>query len=267
MKGLVIVICGPSQAVKDYIADELMRYLAMFDRVTSYASVYKIREPRTTDGKHVKCIASLDQVDVQQEDRVDDTLFGNQTIIYDKKEIKQKLERGEIVFIATVSPQLAKKVKAEFGKQCYSVFVKAQQVSKDHMLEEDLKRHGVGVGNASVEQLASSKKNIEKRMAFFEQMKPEMIDFVRDKELGADFIFRNIHTLMGGPWNSIIDEMSRREFGALAGVIMQVQSCIQQGRDWSYYSLSDEERTGENLFTLLDVWSDYISRKDDDFII
>ena len=119
---MIVVICGPPQAGKDYITDKLMSYLAMFDRATSYASVYKIREPRTTDGKHVKCIASLDQVDVQQEDRVDDTLFGNQTIIYDKKEIKQKLECGEIVFIATVSPQLAKKVKAEFGKQCYSVF-------------------------------------------------------------------------------------------------------------------------------------------------
>ena len=162
MEGMVVVICGPSQAGKDFIAEELMRYLSVFNKVTSYASVYKIRDPRTTDGKHIKCITSLDEVRIPQEDRIEDTLFGNQTIIYDKEEIKQRIASGEIVFIATVSPQLAKKVKAEFGKQCYSVFVKSQQVSKEHMLEEDLKRHGVSIDNASEEQVASSKKNIEK---------------------------------------------------------------------------------------------------------
>lgn len=261
MKGLVVVICAPSQGGKDFIVSKTMKSLADYDIKTSYATVYKVREPRDNDGEHIKCVGTQKDVPILQENRIEATIYGSQTIVYDKKEIQEKIESGEVVFIATGSPELAKKVKHEFGIQCINVVVKVQQVSESIMIQEDLKRYGKDKTNSTEEELELSTKRVKKRILAYEQMKPEFLDFLADDKLGANHIFKNVYTLIGGSWNETIDNMSKNEFIYLTNKVLQIYSCVNNGIDWENCSISKEERNNTNLFTLQDVWLEYLEGK------
>ena len=262
MKGLVIVICAPSQGGKDFIATKIMDSLSLFDKKSSYATVYKVRETRENDGKHIKCVRCKEDISVAESDRLEATIYGSQTIVYDKKEIGQKLANGEIVFIATGSPELTKKVKSEFGTQCFSVFVQVQQVSEEIMIKEDLKRHG-DPSALIIKEMENSKQRVTKRLKDYELMKPDYVGFVQDEDLGADHVFKNLYTLVGGSWNSEIDNMAEGEFISLTNKILNIYSMINHNLDWkNAYSLSEDERKNtKNLFTLQDVWLEYLDRK------
>ena len=264
MKGLVVVICAPSQRGKDFIATKIMEDLFLFDKKSSYATVYKVRKSRKNDEEHIKCVEHKDEIIIAETDRLEATIYGSQTIVYDKKEIEQKLENGEIVFVATGSPELTKKVKSEFGTQCFSVFVKGQQASEEIMIEEDLKRHGNSSALTAKEK-EDSKRRVAERLKAYELMKPDYVGLVQDENLGSDYIFINLYTLIGGHWNSEIDEMAKDEFRLLTNAILGMHQMINnnQEEDWkNRYSLSKEERQNVgNIFTLQDVWLEYLARK------
>ena len=103
------------------------------------------------------------------------------------------------------------------------------------MLIEDLKRHGVKLpyissekdirqyvlqhGLATAEDIDSAEKRIEKRLYWYEKMKPEYEAFVADKINGADYMFKNWFTLIGGDWSTEINEKSKREFLLITSVL------------------------------------------------
>ena len=281
MKGLVVVICAPSQRGKDFIATKTMEELSLFDKNSSYASCCKTRKKRVTDGEHIICVKSKEEITIPQADRLEATIYGSQTIAYSKKEIRKKLADGEIVFIATGAPELAKKVKSEFGSQCFSVFVKGQQVNEKTMIKEDMKRYGdlsalTDEKKAKLEE--DSKLRIANRLAVYEAMKPDYVDFIKDGKLGADYIFINLYTLIGGYWNREIDEMAKGKFAALTNAILDIHQMINNNQDWgNRYSLSEVERENitnkhnkdnednkgneDILFTLQDVLLEYLDGK------
>ena len=269
MEGLVVVICAPSQRGKDFIATKTMEELSLFDKNSSYASGYKTRKARATDGKHITCVESKKEIPIKKSNRLKATIYGSQTIVYDKEEIRKKLADGEIVFIATGAPKLAKKVKSEFGSQCFSVFVKGQQVNEKTMVKEDLKRHGDLFDLTEEEKselIEASKRRVTKRIAAYEAMKPDYEDFIEDEKLGADYIFINLYTLIGGYWNSEIDEMAKGKFAALTNAILDIHQMINNNQDWGdRYSLSEDERKNiidsDSLFTLQDVLLEYLDGK------
>lgn len=282
MKGLVVVICAPSQGGKDYIVKHTMQDLEhVYDMTTTYATSYKIREPREDDAEHICCVQDARDIPVDESDQITATIFGTQKLVYDKKEIASKIANGEIVFIATASPELAKKVKKEFGRHSVVVFVKRQQVNQEIMLVEDLNRHGkkiprvysesnlpeylVESGYATQEEIDSAQERIKKRMFWYEKMKSEYVEFVADREDGADYIFKNWYTLMGGSWNTTIDEKGRKEFAFLSIFLMQVlKENEQEDSDWrekpNFDWFDDEIRT-KNIFTMVDEWKKYIEDK------
>ena len=261
MKGLVVVICAPPKGGKDYIAGKMMHSLAIYGSHSSYATAYKLREPRKSDGEHIKCVKSRDEVPVPEKNRIEAIIYGTEVLIYDKKEIKKKMDEGEVVFIATASTDLAKKIKAEFRNQCVNVCVKVQQASADKLKAEDYKKYGIDPLTATAEELAASDKRVAKRIEVYDKMKPGMIDLVQDSELGADHIFRNIYTLTGGPGHPELDQLSENEFNWLANKLKDIYSCVNTGRDWKFYSLFEDERKNVDLFTLQDVLMEYMAKQ------
>ena len=282
MKGLVVVICAPSQGGKDFIAKEMMHDLEYFyDAKTSYATSYKIREPREDDAKHIHCVSDESSIPIPIESQISATVYDSQKLFYDKDEIAQKINNGEIVFIATTSPELATNIKQIFNQFAITVFVKRQQVNKGNMLIEDLKRHGIKLPYissdkdirqyvlqhklATAEDVDSAEKRIEKRLYWYEKMKPEYEAFVADKINGADYIFKNWFTLIGGEWNSEINEKSKGEFSSLLTFIINViRENNKTNGDWRHkhsFDWFDEEERTKNLFTMRDEWIKYIEAK------
>ena len=80
MKGLVVVICAPSQRGKDFIATKTMEDLSLFDKKSSYATVYKVRKSRKNDEEHIKCVEHKDEITIAETDRLEATIYGSQTI-------------------------------------------------------------------------------------------------------------------------------------------------------------------------------------------
>ena len=266
MKGLVVVICAPSQGGKDFIAQEVKKRLESFDDMeTSYATSYKIREPRKDDKEYIVCVENESDIPVKKEDQISAVIYGTQKIVYDKKEIDDKINKGKIVFIASASPEIAKKVKAEFGDYSIAVFVKRQQVDSSIMIKEDLKRHGIFFDEASDQDVEESVKRVNKRLLEYESMKTEMEEFVANKESGADYIFKNWHTLIGGKWNDEIDEKAKNEFYSLCNFIWRVRlENAKNGAKWrsnSSFDLFGEEERTKNIFTMQDEWKKYIEEK------
>ena len=280
MKGLVVVICAPSQGGKDFIAKKTMESLEQVDEMkTSYATSYKIREPREDDAEHITCVKDKTEIPVAESDQITATIYGTQQLVYDKKEISDNINNGEIVFITTASPELAQKIKKEFGRHSILVFVKRQQVHADIMLVEDLNRHGKKIppiyydkpdsivedGFATEEEIKQAQKRVEKRLFWYEKMKPEYEDFVADRENGADYIFKNWYTLMGGSWNTTIDEKSRTEFSSLCIFIMRVnRENEREDSNWREnprFDWFDEEIRTKNIFTMQDEWIQYLVDK------
>lgn len=282
MKGLVVVICAPSQGGKDFIAKEMMHGLEYFcDAKTSYATSYKIREPRLDDAEHIHCVSDESAIPFPVESQISATIYDSQKLFYDKNEIEQKINNGEIVFIATTSAELSMQIKQIFNKYAITVFVKRQQVNKGNMLIEDLKRHGIELpyissdkdirqyilqnGLATAEDIDNAEKRIEKRLHYYEKMKSEYEKFVEDKKNGADYIFKNWYTLIGGDWSTEIDEKSKREFSSLLNFIELVMKKNNQTndnwRDIPFFDWFNEEERTKNLFTIQDEWIKYIEAK------
>lgn len=261
MKGLVVVICAPSQGGKDFVAAEIMNQLTLvdgFDKV-SYAKSYKVRKRREEDPEHICCYENESEIPVAQEDRIEYTIYGTQKVVYDKNEIDQRLENGEIVFITTASPELAKKMKKQYGSQCLNVFIKRQQVDENTMIKEDLKRHGISPWDATEEQKEESRNRVEKRIQEYETMKPEYVDFIKDETYGADYIFVNWYTLIGGNWNHTLKEAAESEFAVLSDAIGQtyrfLNGKISDKPKW--FKLSKQDREKIDPLSLKDEWMEY----------
>lgn len=283
MKGIVVVICAPSQGGKDFIATSTMQGLENLYRLkTSYATSYKIREPRADDAKHICCVKDENSIPVEKDNQITATIYGTQKLIYNKNEIAQKIENGEVVFIATASTELATKIKKEFGSHSITAFVKRQQVSKEIMLIEDLNRHGCKIPTsfctkknlleyiisnnyATTEEVESAKKRVNERVSWYEKMKPEYESFVADKTTGADYIFKNWHTLVGGSWNSTINEKANNEFLSfqdfISLVIKENNTTQNNWRENSFFDRFDEEIRTKNIFSMQDEWIKYIQNK------
>ena len=99
-------------------------------------------------------------------------------------------------------------------------------------------------------------------------MKPEYEAFVADKTNGADYIFKNWHTLTGGDWSSQINEKSKNEFSSFLNFIGHVMKDndqnIQSDKPWRgkpFFDWFDEEERTQNLFTMQDEWSKYLESK------
>lgn len=282
MKGLVVVICAPSQGGKDFIASDTMQSLEKFyDAKTSYATCYKIREARADDAKHIHCIKDESLIPFPATNQITATVYDSQKLIYDKNEISEKINNGEIVFIATGSVELSEKIKQEFEKYSIIAFVKRQQVSKEIMLVEDLNRHGYKIPRiysekniskymvdnnyASKEDVASAEKRVINRLYWYEKIKPEYEKFVADKKHGADYIFKNWYTLIGGKWNKTIDEKAKDEFFSFRHFIYLVmKENNQTNSNWrenNYFDWFDNETRSKNIFTMQDEWIKYLESK------
>ena len=282
MKGLVVVICAPSQGGKDFIATSTMQGLEnLYGLKTSYATSYKIREPRADDAEHIYCVQDENSIPVNKDNQITATIYDTQKLIYDKNEIAQKIENGEVVFIATASTELATKIKQEFGNHSITAFVKRQQVSKEIMLVEDLNRHGCKIPKvyseknlpkhivdnnyASEQEVFEAINRINNRIEWYEKMKPEYEAFVADKKNGADYIFKNWHTLIGGDWNTTINQKAKDEFLSfqyfISLVIKENNTTQNNWREEKFFDWFDDEIRTKNIFTMQDEWIKYIMHK------
>jgi len=265
-KGLVIVICAPSQGGKDFIAQNVIDYLTNIEDFDAFfATTYKVRKARVEEAEYIHCVESEKDIPVPKTDQISVTIYDTQKVAYDKKEISNAIEDGKIVIIATGSPEAAVKIKNEFDEHCINVFVKRQQVNEKIMVEEDLKRYGILSTEATELQLEESYLRVRKRIEHYEKMKSQYVQFVADEKNGADFIFRNWFTLVGGEWNSNLDEVAKNEFYSLYNFIISVHKYINSNytaswRNKKKFTLDKSERQIDPM-SLQEDWFEYISKK------
>lgn len=268
-KGLVVVVCGPSQFGKDTVAEQLINKLNSSYKIrSSFATSYIVRERRLTDADHIQCFGTREQIPVAEDDRFEVTMYGNQSVIYDKKEIQDKVDAGDIVFIATGSTELAKTLKRKFDKQCFSVYIKAEEQSEKDMVKVDLERYYGSSDNPTGEQVEASRARVQKRRECIEKLKPAYDEFVQDEELGPDYVFDNWYHFLQK--KSYMRNFSREEFDDLSFAVTESYRYINEGKDWSEkFSLSKEERE-KCRGDLFDSWRDYGTRvrsiKSDDWL-
>lgn len=257
-KGLVVTICAPSQGGKDFVASNIIDALSKNGQSSKYATAYKSRERRANDPTHIKSFSEGDTLPISPENQIYQSIYGNQ-IIYDKKEIEEAINNGEIIFIATANTELARTIKEYFGNNCVGMFIRRHQVDKDTMIAEEVKR----AGGKEVADLDRIEKNVNKRLAAYTLATPEYQRYVKE-ESGADYLFINWHTLFGGSWNSTIDEKSHDELMSATYFIERVKNHINSSstpwRENPVLKLSPDDRNA-NPTSLLPDYIDYINNK------
>ncbi len=235
-----------------------MKRLTAEGFVCGNATAYKTRSPRENDPNYIRCVESIEQIPVQQDDLICSN-YGDDKIFYDKQGIESAISRGEIVFMATGIPDLASQIKGLFKGNCLSIFIKRQQVDKETMIREEAKRHGF-----TKEEIAKAEQTVNARIAVYESLKPKYVEYVQHEETGADYIMSNYFTLFGGDWNTSIDNQAKSEIYSAVYEIKQVYDRIQANpeQDWrSDRTLVSSNEDRENPLTLLDIYSEYLRRK------
>lgn len=263
MKGLVVIICGPSQFGKDATAEQLIERIPNMSLTwggvkvpASYATVFKVREKRVNDADHIKCVSAYEEIPVPKDDRIEGVVYG-QAIVYDEREIDAKVKNGEIVFIATCSIDLAREVKEQYQDQCFSVCIKAEAMKEKDMVRVDLQRHGYSPNNPTEEQFKESRARVSKRLEYIEGNKDQYNAFVQDEKLGPDCVYNNwYHFIREIPY---LRNYSREDFDDLEFSILDIHHRINKGEEWKdKYSLSKKEREEYrdlSLFTLMDEYA------------
>lgn len=210
---------------------------------------------------------TYEEIPTAKDDRLETTVYGNLNIVYDKKEIEKKLENGEVVFIATTSTDLSRKLKNEFKEQCFSVVMKGVPIDERKMVREDLRRYyNVSYHDATEQQISESKKRISKRLEDFEKAMQRFESFLQDEELGPDYVFKNwFHFLEKFSCLKDLDgrigDRNDHEFEMLLYNIFCVYDRINRNKEWKQqFSLSKEKREElqGKLFTMWDSYSEYV---------
>lgn len=257
-KGLVVVICAPSQGGKDFIAQSLISNLTKVQNIEAfYATTYKTRKARAEEAEYIHCVKSEIDIPIEKENQISVTIYDTQKVVYDKKEIFKAIDDGKIIIIATGSPEAAVKVKNEFGENCISIFVKRQQVDEKTMLIEDFERHGIAFDEATEEQMQESYLRVRKRIEHYEKMKPQFFELIANEKSGADYIFRNWFTLIGGSWDSRLEEMAKNEFYSLYNFVSDIYNYVNNKKSAKSWRLQ------KNLLfqKVKDRYNQYLSKK------
>ncbi len=249
MKGLLVVLVAPSQSGKDTIAAKMVDKLNSFDFYpnATFASVYKTRSPRAEDPAYIHAVGKDGEIPIKKENQISVEIF-NQTAVYDKSQIEKLLNEGKIVFVTTCSPELGLKLKAEYGEQCNTIFIRTSRrtiynQNRDRymaFIEHQRKNGKKLTSNETVSQEIIEQMKI--RMDDFDKLRPQYEDFMQQ----ADNITLNWWTLFMSDWSTKIDHKSEMEIERQCNKISQIFDYINQPHTETWEatecSATDEER-------------------------
>ena len=264
-KGMIVVVCAPSQGGKDTMTEQIMHCIKVAGYSCGFPTAYKTRPQRQTDPAYIKSVMSKDEIPVPETSQIGYKIYGNQDVVYDKDEIQQHIDNGEIVFIATGDVGFSKTIKEMYKDDSMLIFIKRQQVSKNTMMEEEIKR----AGGKEKADLVKVEESVNKRIDEYQHMRNEYQEFVKDKNLGADYIMKNWFTLFGSEWNSQIGEFMRGEVYSAANLIMDIvnfnndpENANKSWRGNRRFVLSEEERN-TNPLSLQEDYFAYVNERRD----
>ena len=280
-KGMVVVVCAPSQRGKDLVISKIMEKLiicfedrklcepAKIDKfgdrvneISRYATVYKTRPKRKNDPDHVMAIQKVEDCPIPVEDQMGYTIYGTQHVIYSRKEIQEGIDNGEIIFISTGDPDFAREIKREFGNSSFSVVIQGHYKDKDSMIKEEVKRAG-GVDIADMDKVNAA---VDKRIKDREEEANKLQEFLQDCVWGPDMLIRNTYTIFNEEWCSHFTETTHGDIFWVAEAIALAVKFNRESDNGNYREvvnilLTDEERKEININSLLDYYWKYRERK------
>ena len=266
-KGLLVILCGPSQFGKDYIISQTSQILKKFDLETTQPTVYKIRKSRQNDPAYIKCVEDEKDIPIKPEDRLEYVIYGKQKVVYSKSEIESKLQQGKIMFVTVGDPDFATELKKQFYNNSVSVFVRGFAVGAEQMAKTELTRKELKIADLDTTEGEEILFSMENRLEHIKSLKPQYEKFMQDKVNGADYVYTNYWTLFGGHWNTHFDEIEKSEEYDFIYLIEDIHQQLSKDDNAPWRIKFKRKLDGvvrdRNPYNLDVEWKEYLAQKDE----
>lgn len=267
-RGLVVSFCAPSQSGKDWLMAEIYKKMeAMGFNKCRFATVYKIRDRRQTDPEYIKCVNDEKEIDIDKEFQLR-YYYGDSLIVYDRRQFEEAIKNGEIIFFASCDPSFCELIKSMYKENSFNVYIRTKPKNENQLLAEEINRKSsfkINLAHRFYEADEKLKIISMQRNSLFEKMKQLYIEYVKDKENGADYIAINYFNFFGGDiWNTWFEHRQQDEILRLANKIENIYQFLQINSSWRSnpnYQLTDEERLVDPL-NLVEEWEKYLETKE-----